>query len=297
MIAVLRAFVLEYTRQWSRPSSMRLAHRLAVVAAFALVTGIAAGDEPRRHRVVFTIDLEYPHTSGLAGEAAVHRIAYVLRHELHVPVPLRFAVHLYDSTERFVEGLVADAAVAPSVAAQLAEFAMGVAVPHNFLLRATAGDLATGPEALRLISHELTHLGQIELAGERGPVHWLAEGMAEWTAHTVLERLGLASMATYRMAVVPDVKARLVADPHLELAAMATPSDFLATHRRRGTMATYHLAFTLADYLIQREGFPAVLEYFRAFRRSDDAAANFRSAFGQDVAAFEREALLYLTTI
>lgn len=276
---------------------MSWVQRVVVLAGFALVAGLATGDEPRRTRVVFSIDLEYPHTSGLAHEATVHRIAYVLRHELRVPVPSRFAVHLYDSTERFAEGLVLDAAVAPGVAAQLAEFAMGVAVPHNFLLRASAGDLARGPEAIRLVSHELAHLGQIELAGERGPVHWLAEGMAEWAAYAVLERLGIATMASHRMAIVPDVNARLRGDPHLELAAMATPGGFLATHRRRGTIATYHLAFTLADYLVARHGFPALLEYFRAFRRSDDAAANFRLAFGQDVAAFEREALLYLTTI
>lgn len=287
----------EYAERPSRLTRMRRAHRLAVVGVFALVAGIAAGDALQRDRVVFSIDLEYPHASGLAGEATVHRIAYVLRHELHVPVPSRFAVHLYDSKDRFVEGLVTDAAVMPSIAAQLAEFAVGVAVPHNFLLRTTLGELATGPEAIRLVAHELTHLGQIALAGEGRAAHWLVEGMAEWTAHAVVERLGLTTMATVRMAVVPDVKARLVADPRLELAAMATPSDFLATHRRRGTIATYHLAFTLADYLIAREGFPAVLEYFRAFRQSDDAAANFRSVFGQDVAAFEREALQYLTTI
>lgn len=276
---------------------MRWAQRLVVLVSVALVAGFATGDGPRRMRVVYAIDLEHPYASGLADEATVHRIAYVLRHELHVPVPTRFAVHLYDSTERFAEGLVLDAAVTPGVAAQLAQFAMGVAVPHNFLLRARAGDVAKRPEAIRLVAHELTHLGQIELAGESGPVHWLAEGMAEWSAHAVLERLGVATLASHRMAIVPDVKARLRTDARLELGAMATPAGFLATHRRRGTIATYHLAFMLADYLVARDGFAAVLDYFSAFRRSDDAAANFRAAFGQDVTAFEREALLYLTTI
>jgi hypothetical protein len=277
---------------------MRCPQRLAIVALVAFVAGLAAtGDDPRRTRVVFSIDLEHPHASGLAGEATVHRIAYVLRRELGVPVPTRFAIHLYDSTERFAEGLVLDADVAPDLAAQLAQFATGVAVPRAFLLRAAATELTQGAEAVRLVAHELTHLGQIALAGEGRAAHWLAEGMAEWTAHAVLERLGLGSIAAFRSAVLPDVRARLVADRQLDLAGMSTPGDFLATHRSRGTVATYHVAFALADYLVRRDGFPALLGYFGAFRGSPDAAANFRRAFGQDVATFEREVRDHLTTI
>jgi hypothetical protein len=44
-----------------------------------------------------------------------------------------------------------------------------------------------------------------------------------------------------------------------------------------------------AELLIERKGVQAAIEYFRLFARSADRLANFRTAFGQDMAVFERE--------
>jgi hypothetical protein len=41
------------------------------------------------------------------------------------------------------------------------------------------------------------------------------------------------------------------------------------------------------DFLLERHGVPAMLDYFRRFAASDDRAANFRAAFGEDLETFE----------
>jgi hypothetical protein len=42
------------------------------------------------------------------------------------------------------------------------------------------------------------------------------------------------------------------------------------------------------DLLIARHGRAAVIDYFRLFAESEDRLANFRSAFGEDLSAFDR---------
>jgi hypothetical protein len=59
---------------------------------------------------------------------------------------------------------------------------------------------------------------------------------------------------------------------------------------------TYQLAFLMVDYLVERDGFGAVVGYFRAFTESRDRGGNFRRAFGQTVASFEREFLTDLAS-
>jgi hypothetical protein len=53
----------------------------------------------------------------------------------------------------------------------------------------------------------------------------------------------------------------------------------------------------MADYLIAREGFPRVVEYFRSFSRSPHRQENFRQAFSRGLDEFEREILTYLQTV
>ncbi|MBI1736849.1 MAG: hypothetical protein HYR51_16905 [Candidatus Rokubacteria bacterium] len=277
---------------------MRLAHRTvwALPVVIALVAGVVAGDEPRRERVVFSIDLRAPRVVAPPIEAAVRRLAGVLERELGLPMPPRVTLYVYGSRERFRQGLVLDAAVAPAVAAAYADFALGVAVPQTFFLRAGGPEWLKGDDTLRLIAHELAHLGQIELAhGEGRGVQWLAEGMAEWSAFAALDRLRAGTLAGYRLAVLPGVRAQVTAWPRLDLAGLDAPAEFLARHRRDGTLATYHLAFALVDYLVGRNGWPAMLDYYRAFETSTNADENFVSAFGLTVDAFEREVVVHLT--
>ena len=49
----------------------------------------------------------------------------------------------------------------------------------------------------------------------------------------------------------------------------------------------------MADYLVQRDGLPVVLEYFRNCRVMDRDRA-FARTFGQPIQQFETEVLAYL---
>ena len=69
---------------------------------------------------------------------------------------------------------------------------------RTLLLQQESGETG-GREWLRLLAHELTHVAQIELAqGEGRAAQWLAEGMAEWAAFRVLERLSLDTLPERR---------------------------------------------------------------------------------------------------
>ncbi|MBI1846983.1 MAG: hypothetical protein HYR86_08435 [Candidatus Rokubacteria bacterium] len=183
-------------------------------------------------------------------------------------------------------------------AAELGEFAIGVGKRRQLLLNSEGAD-RRGREWLRLIAHELTHVSQIELAqGEGRAEQWLAEGMAEWVAFSVLERLRLDTVAHRRVVSRSGIRnyAALVA-ARLDIETLGSPRGFTVRHRRDGSLPTYQLAFLMADYLIEREGFTKVIEYFRSFSTSLDRHENFERAFGQTLAGFESEILTHLKTV
>jgi hypothetical protein len=227
-------------------------------------------------------------------DTAVRGIAAMLAREFELPLPDRVTVYVYGSRQGFEEGLIHDAQLSPHRAAQLSEFAVGVGRPRQLLFRDDAAD--RGREWLRLVAHELAHVCQIELAGgEPGPAQWLKEGMAEWVAFSVLERLRLDSLAQRRERARASVRhSKALAAARLDIEGLGSPAGFIARHRRDGTLPTYQLAFLMVDHLVSRDGFPSVVSYFRAFTESRDRGGNFRRAFGRTVASFEQEFLAAL---
>jgi len=228
----------------------------------------------------------------------VQSIARVMVTELHLPVPGEVTVYVYGARESFERGLVHDARVSPRRAAELSEFAIGVGKRRQLLLNADGQELK-GREAIRLMAHELTHVAQIELArGEGRGEQWLAEGMAEWVAFRVLERWGLDTFDRRRHAAAAGIRdhAALVG-ARLDLETLGSPRGFTVRHLREGSLPTYQLAFLMADYLIDRDGWDRVVEYFRSFAAEPSRAENFWRAFGQTLEQFEREVLTHLKTL
>jgi hypothetical protein len=231
-------------------------------------------------------------------EDAVRGIAAILVHDLGVPVPREVTVYVYGTRRVFEQGLVRDAHVSPARAAELSDFAIGIGKRRQLLLN-DEGTERQGREWLRLIAHELAHVCQIELTqGEGLAEQWLAEGMAEWVAFTVLERLALDTVSSRREVARAGIKnhAALVA-ARLDLESLGSPRGFTVRHLREGSLPTYQLAFLMADYLIAREGFPRVVDYFRAFGRSQDRHRNFAAAFNQSLEEFEAEILGHLKSV
>jgi hypothetical protein len=181
-------------------------------------------------------------------------------------------------------------------AAELSDFAVGVGKRRQLLLHHES-NVGRG-EWVRLVAHELSHVAQIELAeGEGRAEQWLAEGMAEWVAFRVLEQLRLDTVGRRRVVALETVRDHpAVVARRLDLETLGTPRGFTLRHLREGSHPTYQLAYLLTDYLIARDGFDRVVEYFQSFAKHVDRRGNFAAAFGQSLAEFEQEAIAHLTT-
>jgi len=278
-----------------------VSQRLSAALLVALTSFAGCGSG--RLVLPFSIDsaaLALPHDTGQLSshEQAIRGIAAILVRELQLPMPSSFTAYVYSGREGFERGLVVDANVSPLRAAELSEFAVGIG-KRRLLLLNDEGGTARGREWFRLIAHELAHVSQIELAqGEGRAEQWLAEGMAEWVAFNVLERLALDTVANRRTMATAGIRnhAALVA-ARLDLETLGNPRGFTVRHLREGSLPTYQLAFLMADYLITRDGFPRVVAYFRSFERKQDRHANFRETFGQNLEQFELEVLAHLKSL
>jgi hypothetical protein len=273
-------------------------HRDAAILLVALLA--LAGCAPSRSVVPVNLSVDgLPAPTAAedlrSPEAAVRGIAAIMVRDFGLVVPERVTVYVYSGREVFEQGLIRDADIAPARAAELSDFAVGVGKRRQLLLHDEPG-MGQGSEWLRLIAHEMTHVSQIELAqGEGRAEQWLAEGMAEWVAFSVLERLRLDSLDRRRAVAVSGVRAHAALQAgRLDLETLGTPRGFTMRHLREGSLPTYQLSFLMTEYLIRRDGFPRLVEYFAAVARSRDRHANFRRGFGQSVEQFEREALDYL---
>jgi hypothetical protein len=275
------------------------------LAAALLVTLTSfAGCGSGRLVLPFTVDpsalVKPPHDIAQLSshEEAIRGIAAILVTDLELPMPTAFTAYVYSGRQGFERGLVVDANVSPIRAAELSEFAVGIGKRRQLLLN-DEGGTARGREWFRLIAHELAHVSQIEMAqGEGRAEQWLAEGMAEWVAFNVLQRLELDTVDNRRAMAVAGIRnhAALVA-ARLDLETLGNPRGFTVRHLREGSLPTYQLAFLMADYLIERDGFPRVVDYFRSFERKQDRHANFRDTFGQSLEQFELEVLGHLKSV
>jgi len=279
--------------------NFRIAVRLGAFLAAALVlSACRAGGSRFVLPVAFeepptAATLRYPDDFG-SHEAAVRGVASLLSRELALPVPDHVMVYIYTSRAVFEQGLVTDGRLPAVRAAELSEFAVGVGKRRQLLLQ-DEGAPPAAREWLRLVAHELTHVAQIELAqGEGRAEQWLAEGMAEWAAFTVLERLGLDALAERRAAALGHVREQTaLRQSRLDLETLGTPRGFTVRHLREGSLATYQLAFLMTDYLIRRHGFARIVEYYRSLAAGRGRYETFRAAFDQSLEDFEAEMLAH----
>src|SRR5687767_7537273 len=249
--------------------------RALVLLVLALAAGGCAGG---RTVVPVSMDAAPPPIPQSAYEFSTHEqavrgVAAILVRDLRIPVPERVTVYVYSSRRIFEEGLVQDGQVSRLRAAELSDFAAGIGKRRQLLLHHDGA--VSSADWLRLLAHELTHVSQIEMAqGEGRAEQWLAEGMAEWTAFHVLQRLRLDTLLRRRTAAVQGVRRHpALLDGRLDLEVLGTPGGFTNRHLRDGSQATYQLVFLLAEHLIQRDGFDRVVEYFHSFRTRVDRRA------------------------
>jgi hypothetical protein len=279
--------------------SLHTLARLGAVVVAALVLGSC---QTSGSRVVLPVAFEEPAPAATlrypddfrTHEATVRGVATLLSRELALPVPDRVMVYIYSSRAVFEQGLMQDGRLPAVRAAELSEFAVGVGKRRQLLLQDERSEPAAR-EWLRLVAHELTHVAQIELAqGEGRAEQWLAEGMAEWAAFSVLERLGLDTLAKRRAAALGHVHEQAaLRQARLDLETLGTPRGFTVRHLREGSLPTYQLAFLMTDHLIRRHGFDGLVRYYRSLAAGLTRHEAFNFAFGQSLDQFESEMLLY----
>jgi hypothetical protein len=114
--------------------------------------------------------------------------------------------------------------------------------------------------------------------------------MAEWAAFSVLERLGLETLADRRAVAHGEIRDYPALHPgRLDLATLGSPRGYTTRLQRDGSLATYQLSFLMTDHLVLRHGFDRLLVYYRGFAAGRSRFENFYAAFGQSLPDFEAE--------
>ncbi len=222
-------------------------------------------------------------------------IAEIMEGELRIPLPREVTVFVYPTRGAYAHGLVEHGGIASARAAEIADYALGLGQPRRLFINDEALRGAPPRAWLGVVAHELTHVAQYELSGGRRgrSDQWLREGMADWVAGFVLERLGESTLRQEReRALAALARSRdLLPGGEIHLADLATPKGWETRHLQRDDQLTHRLALVLAHDLIRERGLASLVTYFRGFARSDDRLGNFRHAFGMEPADFESRAL------
>jgi len=217
--------------------------------------------------------------------AAAAAIAAVLERELGVP-PFPVTFHFYRNVAAF-EAALLELGHDRSTARQTATVMRGIGTARRVLLNTQALDPISWQDRVRVLAHELVHSLQYELAGGRrgASEQWLREGFAEWVALMILDRLRgrpLSELRDQQLQVFRSSDRSRA--PRLD--GMVSFQQWIAIVNRRD-IAPYSQAFLAVDFLVERHTAPAIVEYFRQFASTRDRTAAFRTAFGEDRAAFE----------
>lgn len=216
---------------------------------------------------------------------AAATVASILDRDLGFP-PFPATFRFYPHQEAFEKALLAvgyDAELARATARTMT----AVGGYRGVILNDGKLGMLPWAERVALLAHELGHSLQYELGGGRRGTsdQWLREGFAEWLAVRVLERLDGISMREVRDARHRELRiAGRARTPRL--ADLVTFPEWVQAGQRHGA-AMYALSLLAVDFLLERHGVPAVVDYFKRFASSEDRVGNFRAAFGEEIGSFE----------
>lgn len=241
--------------------------------------------------------------------AALAAIMSVMVLDLKLPTIEGGSVTLYPSQASYEAGVVAQSAEnSARLRQQLGARAKQMKEAESILAATTmaVGSNAVGmykrvlvnewrvakyswPEWVRVLAHELTHAADRELV-EGQPTasdQWLREGFAEWVGYKVVDTFGAQDLAVSRKHALDLIGTATSYQSFPGLRQLARNSDWITWSRTLGRAATYGQAFIAVDYLIEEKGLPAVIEYFRLFKKLNNRERNFVTAFGEPLAVFD----------
>lgn len=267
----------------------------AAVAALALGFVVAGGCATTGPGRVTQVEVDRPVPPPLPMDAADARVlatvSWVLTGQLGLPLPWPLTAHFFGSQDAFVEGLVLRGGADAGSAREQARYATGVGTARGIFIRSDR--LVAAPLLVRagLFAHELTHMSQYEMARGRrgGSEQWLREGFADWVRFRTLDALSLRPYAESRRRVIEEVRRAGPVGSLPALGVLVSNRQWIQARDGVGSPATYGQAFLATDWLVERCGHAAVIDYFRRFADGDDRARHFRAAFGAAPGQFAEE--------
>lgn len=185
------------------------------------------------------------------------------------------------------------------MAREKATTAVAVGMHKRILVNQTAFFRYPWSERMRVLAHELTHTVQNAAAGGRrmSADLWLLEGFAEWVAFKVLDTLNIESSANGRERTINAVAIARQYQTFPGLSQLVMAPQWQSWARNLGREATYNQAYLAVDFLIEQKGFPAMVEYFQLYGRSNNREENFTIAFGEPVSVFEEKFSKHLQSL
>jgi hypothetical protein len=220
-------------------------------------------------------------------DSAVVSIAEIMEGGLGLPT-IQASLYFYADQTAFQRALELDG-YEPAFARDAAAILSGIAGFRRVVLNDANLRWLEWPNRVAMLAHELTHTVQYEFSRGRRSTseQWLREGFAEWVEVYVMDVLDLTTWDRARAIASQRVRDAARRQPPPTFAEMVTYPDWVRTVQRSGEAAVYAQALLAADLLIARHGRDSVVGYFRRFEESEDRLANFRAAFGEDLASFE----------
>ena len=276
---------------WSRRAVRPLTRVAAGVISIILV--LAAGCSLSSERTVLRVPLNgasTPMYDTIDDRTLVASVASFVSETLRLPLSSPVWAYFYRSRAAFESGLVNDARFYSWVARDQASFAWGLGTYYGIFLRGDKLDAAPLHDRVGLIAHEFAHVSQYELSGGRRSTseQWIREGVADWVRFQALDYFGLRPYAESRERMVTLLR-RQGLERLPALSDLGTSREWNVARADLGQIATYVQAFVAADWLIERHGRGAAVEYFRLFAQVEDRERNFEEAFGVPLEAFEAE--------
>jgi hypothetical protein len=221
-------------------------------------------------------------------DLAVVSIAAIMERDLGLP-KVQASLYFYSNRTAFRTALEGQG-YTPEFARDAAATLSGIGGFRRVLLNDQSLRWLEWPYRIGLLAHELTHTVQYEFSGGRRSTseQWLREGFAEWVEVSVLEALDLTTWEQARSITVQRVRDAARRGSLPTFPEMVTYPDWVRVIMRGSEEGVYAQALMAVDLLISRHGRDAAIDYFRLFAESEDRLANFQSAFGEELSAFDR---------
>ncbi len=225
-------------------------------------------------------------------------ITAIMARELDISPSGPLTMFVYPTREDYAAALVSTEGLGPDQATRIAAYSVAVTEHGRLFINDEGMRDLPRKEWLAIIAHELTHHAQHQLSGGRRgrSAQWLREGMADWVACRVLERLGFTTLRDEREDALGELAAGWpeLGRKRLDLVELGWPRGWEARHLQPDGSLVYRLAFLLTHDLIRQHPWSRLLDYFRAFAESDERFDEFQRAFGESLEQFGAEAVARL---